>query len=380
MSRDFNDFDDMNEADLRDPALSALMSQLGSRADSTTGAYGTILTRVHRARQRRMIATSAAAVVVLVSGAFVAANRNGDQSPSNPGIAVPLSPGDSVAVQTSILDDGSVVTITTPDSPGSPDDSSDVSTSIAGKNGVVTSPPSGSSNSSSVPSSNPDPGDNAVPVQTTPNSTPGGSGTLAPNASTTLPGQSPAPTVASTVPKPTTAPVVSVAPSTTRPISTAPKTTVPSTPAPTPAPTQAPVVIPKTTVATTVPRPTAPTTTVRPSTTSSTTTTVPARPVLKVCGGGQVSALVTPQGVIVTAVIPASGFAVVGNPLTVTSPRSAVSVRFRGTAARSKATSTVTISRSGVTSCDDENIDSDDSESDNTDDNTDDGSDQDESD
>ena len=182
--------DEFNDSD-----ISSLLNQIAGSSPDTMTAHKAVLGKVRRVRQRRVMAASTAAVVMVVFGA-VALVQNSDNRGGGSNIAVPLTPGDSQPVKVATTVGLSVTTTT-------------INGSIS-IDPVVTDPPVGApSTQPSVDSTAPS---NSVDVATT----------LPTN--TQVPTNSQSPSVTSsppeTPPSSTQAPVV-------RPPLTTPPTTVP---------------------------------------------------------------------------------------------------------------------------------------------------------
>ena len=85
--------DEFNDSD-----ISSLLNQMAGSSPDTMMAHKVVLGKVRRVRQRRVAAVSAAAVVMVVSGAVAMVQKsNGRDGGSN--IAVPLSPDDSPPIK-----------------------------------------------------------------------------------------------------------------------------------------------------------------------------------------------------------------------------------------------------------------------------------------
>jgi len=296
----------MDEFD--DSEISSLLNQIAGSSPDTMTAHKAVLGKVRRVRQRRVMAVSTAAVVMVVSGA-VAMVQNSDNRGGGSNIAVPLSPGDSqpVKVATTI---GLSFTTTT------------IEGSISIEP-IVTDPPIGTP--STQPSSD---------------STSPGNSSVAP---TTLPSNTQAPTNSQS-PSTSTIPTNTSSPATTKPpISTPPVSTPPVTKAPiatTPPTTRAPIV---TSPPTTQPPVTAP------------PTTLP-EPKIWSCGGGSVKYLVTANGLVLLEMTPAVGFTVSKAKAKVDE----ITVKFDASIKNDKRTSALKIKKSVLVShsCDDENFNS----------------------
>jgi hypothetical protein len=84
--------------EFRDSDISSLLNQVAGSSPDTMTAHKAVLGKVRRVRQRRVMAVSTAAVVMVISGA-VAMVQNSDNRGGGSNIAVPLSPGDSKPVK-----------------------------------------------------------------------------------------------------------------------------------------------------------------------------------------------------------------------------------------------------------------------------------------
>ena len=291
----------MNE--FNDSDISSLLNQMAGSSPDTMMAHKVVLGKVRRVRQRRVAAVSAAAVVMVVSGA-VAMVQNSQNRGTGSNIAVPLSPDDSppIKVATTV---GLSVTTTTIDSAISIDP-------------IVTDPPVGTP--STQPSSNStSPSNTSVVITTTP-------------TNTQAPTNSQGPSI-------TTTPSNNPAPSTTRPPTTPPTT-------------KAPIVV--------TPPPTTPAPTTQPPITSSPTTQPPITsppttiPELKTwsCGGGEVDYQVTSSGLVLLGTRPAVGFKVAESK----AKTDEITVKFIPSTKNDKRQSAIKIKESRVvsTSCEDE--------------------------
>ena len=308
--------DEFNDSD-----ISSLLNQLAGSSPDTMMAHKVVLGKVRRVRQRRVATVSAAAFVMVVSGAVAMVQKsNGRDGSSN--IAVPLSPNDSqpVKVATTL---GLSVTTTTIDGAISIDP-------------IATDPPVGTP--STQPSSNStSPSNTSVVITTPPTNTQAPTNSQGPSITTT-PSNNPAPTTsrppASTpVTTPVTTPPVTKAPIVTSP----PVTSPPSTQAPI---TQPPLTLPPTTV-----------------------------PDVKTwtCGGGSVKYRVTSNGLVLVETTSAPGFTISENKVRADE----IVMKFVSNSKNDERKSALKIKRSGLvsTSCDDEGFDrrsdSEDSESNN---------------
>lgn len=290
--------DEFNDSD-----ISSLLNKIAGSSPDTMMAHKVVLGKVRRVRQRRVVAVSAAAVVMVVSGAVAMVQKsNGRDGGSN--IAVPLSPDDSppIKVATTV---GLSVTTTTIDGAISVDP-------------IVTDPPVGTP--STQPSSNStSPSNTSVVITTTP-------------TNTQVPTNSQGPSI-------TTIPSNNPAPSTTRPPTTPPTT-------------KAPVVV--------TPPPTTPAPTTQPPITSSPTTPPPITtppttiPELKTwsCGGGEVDYRVTSSGLVLLGTRPAVGFKVAESK----AKTDEIAVKFIPSTKNDQRQSAIKIKKSGLvsTSCEDE--------------------------
>ena len=302
--------DEFNDSD-----ISSLLNNIAGSSPDTMMAHKVVLGKVRRVRQRRVVAVSAAAVVMVVSGAVAMVQKsNGRDGGSN--IAVPLSPDDSqpIKVATTV---NPLVTTTTIDGAISVDP-------------IVTNPPAGTP--STQPSSN--------------SSTPSNSG----DATTTTPTNTQVPTN-SQGPSITTTPSNNPAPTTSRPPATTPVTTPPVTKAPivtsppvnSPPSTQAPI--------------TQPPLTLPPTTVPDVKTWT--------CGGGSVKYRVTSNGLVLVETTSAPGFTISENK----AKADEIVIKFISNSKNDERKSALKIKRSGLvsTSCEDENFnsrsDSEDSES-----------------
>ena len=290
--------DEFNDSD-----ISSLLNQIAGSSPDTMTAHKAVLGKVRRVRQRRVMAVSTAAVVMVVSGA-VAMVQNSDNRGGGSNIAVPLSPGDSQPVKVATTVGLSFTTTT-------------IEGSISIEP-IVTDPPIGTP--STQPSSD---------------STSPGNSSVAP---TTLPSNTQAPTNSQS-PSTSTIPTNTSSPATTKPpISTPPTTKAPI--ATTPPTTRAPIV---TSPPTTQPPVTAP------------PTTLP-EPKIWSCGGGSVKYLITANGLVLLEMTPAVGFTVNRYKAKVDE----ITVKFDASIKNDKRTSALKIKKSVLVSnsCDDENFNS----------------------
>ena len=310
--------DEFNDSD-----ISSLLNQMAGSSPDTMMAHKVVLGKVRRVRQRRVAAVSAAAVVMVVSGA-VAMVQNSQNRGTGSNIAVPLSPDDSppIKVATTV---GLSVTTTTIDGAISIDP-------------IVTDPPVGTP--STQPSSNStSPSNTGVVITTTPTNTQAPTNSQGPSITTT-PSNNPAPTTSrppsttppasspgATTPPTTKAPVVATPPPTTRPPIAAPPTTQP------------PITSPPTT----------------PAPITSPPTTLP-EPKIWSCGGGSVKYLVTANGLVLLEMTPAVGFTV----SKAKAKTDEITVKFDASSKNDKRTSALKIKKSGLVSnsCEDENFNS----------------------
>ena len=301
--------DEFNDSD-----ISSLLNQIAGSSPDTMTAHKAVLGKVRRVRQRRVMAVSTAAVVMVVSGA-VAMVQNSDNRGGGSNIAVPLSPGDSQPVKVATTVGLSFTTTT-------------INGSIS-IDPVVTDPPVGTP--STQPSSD--------------STSPSNSNVVA----TTLPTNTQAPTDSqgpsiSTIPTNTSSPATTKPPMSTPPVTKAPiATTPPTTKAPiviTPPTTRAPIV--------TSPPTTQPPVTVPP-------TTLP-EPKIWSCGGGSVKYLVTANGLVLLEMTPAVGFTV----SKAKAKTDEITVKFDASIKNDKRTSALKIKKSGLVSnsCEDENFNS----------------------
>ena len=177
--------DEFNDSD-----ISSLLNQIAGSSPDTMTAHKAVLGKVRRVRQRRVMAVSTAAVVMVVSGA-VAMVQNSDNRGGGSNIAVPLSPGDSQPVKVATTVGLSFTTTT-------------IEGSISIEP-IVTDPPIGTP--STQPSSDStSPGNSSVAPTTLP-------------SNTQAPTNSQSPSVTSSPPE--------TPPSSTQPTVTAPPTTLP---------------------------------------------------------------------------------------------------------------------------------------------------------
>ena len=172
--------DEFNDSD-----ISSLLNQIAGSSPDTMMAQKVVLGKVRRVRQRRVVAVSAAAAVMVVSG-VVAMVQNSQNRGGGSNIAVPLSPGDSEPIEMTTTVE-SLITTTTVDG-------------AIPVNPIVTDPPVGTP--STQPSSNTTlPGNTNVATSTLPTNT--------------------------EVPNNSQGPSITTAPPITPPPSTSPPTTVP---------------------------------------------------------------------------------------------------------------------------------------------------------
>ena len=322
--------DEFNDSD-----ISSLLNHIAGSSPDTMAAHQAVLGKVRRVRQRRVATVSAAAIVMVVSGA-VAMVQNSQNRDGGSNIAVPLSPGDSqpVAMSTTIVPKFTTTTIDgaisiDPVATEPPAETPVTNSSLPNEPGVV---------STTTPSNTQVPTNSQSPLVTTsPANNPGPSTTISRSA-TTVPNSSPN----------TSAPKGSS--TTTRPPTTNPPTTpqtTPTTPAPITSPptTKAPITVPPTTE----PPVTAPPTTVPETKTWS-------------CGGGSAKYLVTSGGLVLVEITPTAGFAVSQSR----AKSDEISVKFTSGTKNDKRKSVLKIKKSGLvsTSCEDENFDRDSDSSD----------------
>ena len=294
--------DEFNDSD-----ISSLLNQIAGSSPDTMTAHKAVLGKVRRVRQRRVMAVSTAAVVMVVSGA-VAMVQNSDNRGGGSNIAVPLSPGDSQPVKVATTVGLSFTTTT-------------INGSIS-IDPVVTDPPVGTP--STQPSSD--------------STSPGNSSVVA----TTLPTNTQAPTNSqgpsiSTIPANTSSPATTKPPTSTPPVTTPPVTTPPVT---TPPATKAPISTP--------PSSTQPPVTAPPTTSP--------EPKIWSCGGGSVKYLVTANGLVLLEMTPAVGFTV----SKAKAKTDEITVKFDASIKNDKRTSALKIKKSGLVSnsCEDENFSS----------------------
>ena len=187
--------------EFNDSEISSLLNQLAGSSPDTMTAHKAVLGKVRRVRQRRVMTISAAAVVMVVSGAVAMVQNSGNRGGGS-NIAVPLSSGDSQPVKVATTVELSVTTTTV-----------DAAISI---DPIVTDPPLGTP--STQPSSNSTaPSNTSVVIITTPTNTQAPTNSQGPSIST-IPANTPSP--ATTKPLATTPP-------TTQPPVTAPPTLLP---------------------------------------------------------------------------------------------------------------------------------------------------------
>ena len=294
--------DEFNDSD-----ISSLLNQIAGSSPDTMTAHKAVLGKVRRIRQRRVMAVSTAAVVMVVSGA-VAMVQNSDNRGGGSNIAVPLSPGDSQPVKVATTVGLSFTTTT-------------INGSIS-IDPVVTDPPVGTP--STQPSSDStSPGNSSVVATTLPTNTQAPTNSQGPSIST-IPTNTPSP---ATTKPPTSTPPVTTPPVTTPPVTTPPATKAPiSTP---PSSTQPPVTAPPTTSP---------------------------EPKIWSCGGGSVKYLVTANGLVLLEMTPAVGFTV----SKAKAKTDEITVKFDASIKNDKRTSALKIKKSGLVSnsCEDENFNS----------------------
>ena len=299
--------DEFNDSD-----ISSLLNQIAGSSPDTMTAHKAVLGKVRRVRQRRVMAVSTAAVVMVVSGA-VAMVQNSDNRGGGSNIAVPLSPGDSQPVKVATTVGLSFTTTT-------------INGSIS-IDPVVTDPPVGTP--STQPSSDStSPGNSSVVATTLPTNTQAPTNSQGPSIST-IPANTPSP---ATTKPPTSTPPVTTPPVTTPPVTTPPVTTPPATKAPIstpPSSTQPPVTAPPTTSP---------------------------EPKIWSCGGGSVKYLVTANGLVLLEMTPAVGFTV----SKAKAKTDEITVKFDASIKNDKRTSALKIKKSGLVSnsCEDENFNS----------------------
>ena len=294
--------DEFNDSD-----ISSLLNQIAGSSPDTMTAHKAVLGKVRRVRQRRVMAVSTAAVVMVVSGA-VAMVQNSDNRGGGSNIAVPLSPGDSQPVKVATTVGLSFTTTT-------------INGSIS-IDPVVTDPPA--STPSTQPSSDStSPSNSSVVATTLPTNTQAPTNSQGPSIST-IPANTPSP---ATTKPPTSTPPVTTPPVTTPPVTTPPATKAPiSTP---PSSTQPPVTAPPTTLP---------------------------EPKIWSCGGGSVKYLVTANGLVLLEMTPAVGFTV----SKAKAKTDEITVKFDASIKNDKRTSALKIKKSGLVSnsCEDENFNS----------------------
>ena len=284
--------DEFNDSD-----ISSLLNQIAGSSPDTMTAHKAVLGKVRRVRQRRVMAVSTAAVVMVVSGA-VAMVQNSDNRGGGSNIAVPLSPGDSQPVKVATTVGLSFTTTT-------------INGSIS-IDPVVTDPPVGTP--STQPSSDStSPGNSSVVATTLPTNTQAPTNSQGPSIST-IPANTPSP---ATTKPPTSTPPVTTPPATKAPISTPPSSTQPPVTAP---PTTSP------------------------------------EPKIWSCGGGSVKYLVTANGLVLLEMTPAVGFTV----SKAKAKTDEITVKFDASIKNDKRTSALKIKKSGLVSnsCEDENFNS----------------------
>ena len=194
--------DEFNDSD-----ISSLLNQIAGSSPDTLMAHKAVLGKVRRVRQRRVMAVSAAAVVMVVSGAVAmmqkSSGRDGDSN-----IAVPLSPDDSQPVKVVSTDDPLATTSTEVPIPNNP---------------IITDPPSGAP-STQLSSTTTLPSNNGVATSTIPTNTQAPTNSQSPTIttfpSTTSPRIPPTSNLTPSTPPPTQIPI-------TPPPSTSPPTTFP---------------------------------------------------------------------------------------------------------------------------------------------------------
>ena len=294
--------DEFNDSD-----ISSLLNQIAGSSPDTMTAHKAVLGKVRRVRQRRVMAVSTAAVVMVVSGA-VAMVQNSDNRGGGSNIAVPLSPGDSQPVKVATTVGLSATTTT-------------INGSIS-IDPIATDPPA--STPSTQPSSDStSPSNSSVVATTLPTNTQAPTNSQGPSIST-IPANTPSP---ATTKPPTSTPPVTTPPVTTPPVTTPPATKAPiSTP---PSSTQPPVTAPPTTSP---------------------------EPKIWSCGGGSVKYLVTANGLVLLEMTPAVGFTV----SKAKAKTDEITVKFDASIKNDKRTSALKIKKSGLVSnsCEDENFNS----------------------
>ena len=299
--------DEFNDSD-----ISSLLNQIAGSSPDTMTAHKAVLGKVRRVRQRRVMAVSTAAVVMVVSGA-VAMVQNSDNRGGGSNIAVPLSPGDSQPVKVATTVGLSATTTT-------------INGSIS-IDPIATDPPA--STPSTQPSSDStSPSNSSVVATTLPTNTQAPTNSQSPSSST-IPTNTSSP---ATTKPPTSTPPVTTPPVTTPPVTTPPVTTPPATKAPIstpPSSTQPPVTAPPTTSP---------------------------EPKIWSCGGGSVKYLVTANGLVLLEMTPAVGFTV----SKAKAKTDEITVKFDASIKNDKRTSALKIKKSGLVSnsCEDENFNS----------------------
>ena len=309
--------DEFNDSD-----ISSLLNQIAGSSPDTLMAHKAVLGKVRRVRQRRVMAVSAAAVVMVVSGA-VAMVQNSNNRDGGSNIAVPLSPGDSQPIKVATTIGLSATT-----------------TTIEGSISIdpIVTDPSASTPSTQPSSNSTTPSNIGDATTTTPTNTQAPTNPQGPLV-TTDPSNNPTPTTTrppSTTP-PASSPGVTTPPVTKAPILTSPPTTQPEVTSP--PTTRAPVTSPPTT---------------QPAVTTPPTTV----PELKTwtCGGGSVKYRVTSNGLVLAETTPAPGFTISENK----AKADEIVIKFVSNSKNDERKSALKIKRSGLvsTSCEDENFNS----------------------
>jgi hypothetical protein len=177
--------DDFNDSD-----ISLLLNQIAGSSPDTMMAQKVVLGKVRRVRQRRVVAVSAAAMVMVVSGAVAMVQKsNGRDGGSN--IAVPLSPDDSQPVKVATTVELSVTTTTI-------DDAISIDP-------IVTDPPAATP--ATQPSDNStSPSDTTVVTTTVSTNTQAPTNSQGPSITTTPPSTPPPSAQVPTTPPPSTSP------------------------------------------------------------------------------------------------------------------------------------------------------------------------------
>jgi len=315
-----NPMDHMDD-EFRDSEISSLLGRVGGDAPASNVAYQQVLGRVHRVRQRRAIATTLGAAVMVVGIGTVViqgSSRGSDRIALDPRAAVVTTP-DGATVTTP---DGVVVTVIT-----EPDGTTTVPLAPGG--GTAPTSDNGSNPGDSIPDDSSGPSSSTPSGNTTPNGTNRPAGSADQTTTTPVaPITTPAPVSTKPAPVSTPAPTTTKpAPPTTKPVSPSiPNTTKPSTPG--------------------VPAITRPSVPVTPPVTTPPSTPPAVTTITRACGAGAIKVEVANKSFVVaslqTVVLP-------GFQATIASAKeSSIEVRFSSPQGRVTATLKVRVTGAGI--------------------------------